>query len=208
MAADNSDKGRLSPEQLDAMGVRGRYHSATFDSFDVDGALQADALTACAEWAGGLARGPAGALWILGGVGTGKTHLGVAVAQAIAEDQGATVRVATAREIVREVRETWRPEATERESEILVRYGECDLLVLDDLGHGFNTDAEALQLAEVIDRRYACHRATIVISSLSRHALAHVIGERAHDRLSEGATVVVCDWPSHRTSKRQAHEAE
>lgn len=199
MAPDNSDTGRLTPEQLDAMGIRRRYHSATFESFDAAELRQIDALTACAEWAADLARGVTSTLWISGPVGTGKTHLGIAVARSVAEGAGIAVRVSTAREIVRELRDTWRTESHEREADAVARYGECSLLVLDDLGQGFSTDAEARQLGEVIDRRYSCSLPTVIISGQEPDAMATVIGARSYDRLSECATYVVCNWASHRT---------
>ena len=53
----------------------------------------------------------------------------------------------------------------------------------------------------VIDERYKRRRPTVVISNLTVPAVKEAIGDRLYDRLREGATVLACDWSSHRSVK-------
>jgi DNA replication protein DnaC len=60
------------------------------------------------------------------------------------------------------------------------------------------TEAERLQLFEVIDRRYALSRPTVLLSNLVPGDIKAAVGERSYDRLREGAKMLKCNWPSHR----------
>lgn len=77
------------------------------------------------------------------------------------------------------------------------------LLVLDEIGAGFSSDAERVQLFDVIDMRYKLGRPTVVLSNLTAKDMRPILGERTFDRLREGATLLTCSWPSHRAEAGQ-----
>ena len=72
------------------------------------------------------------------------------------------------------------------------------MLVLDEIGVGHGSNAEHVQLFEVLDLRYKLERPTVLLSNLTTTALKAALGDRVYDRLREGATVKACDWKSYR----------
>jgi DNA replication protein DnaC len=179
-------------------GVNGRYVEATFDSFKATTKEQRRVLQACREFADTFNRQQGGGLWLIGPPGSGKTHLGAAIARAVIEQHARGAKIASAREILRRLRDTWHRGADETEAAVIDELGEVSLLILDEVGAGFGTEAEQVQLFDVIDRRYTLKRPTVLLSNLNQPRLRTALGDRAYDRLREGATVLVCDWPSHR----------
>lgn len=195
---------REQERQLDAIGLRGWLRLATFETFDPTTEKQSDVLEAARKFAATIDPTGRGGLWLLGPPGVGKSHLGAAIAQAVVVQRGLWARMMTSREIVRELRATWRRDAEESEEDVIDRLGSVDLLVLDEVGVGFGSDAEATQLFEVIDRRYQLCRPTVVLSNLNAPGVKAAIGDRMFDRLQDGAKLRVCDWPSHRQPAKES----
>lgn len=133
-----------------------------------------------------------------GDVGTGKTHLAVGIAHAVLEQGGQAVFTSVIR-AVRSVKETFGKGVERTEAQALRDLVEPDLLILDEVGVQFGTDAEKLILFEIINGRYESRRPTIIISNLAIGELEKYLGARAVDRLREGGgKVVVFDWESYR----------
>jgi DNA replication protein DnaC len=180
-------------------GLRGRFLEATFATYEVThGARQASVVADCLSFVEGLSPNTWGAPWLIGPPGTGKTHLGAAMAIAAIRERGARAIVVTAREVVRRLRATWRRDASETEDLVIDELGRVPLLVLDEVGAGFGSDSEATQLLDVIDRRYQYERPVVLISNFDVNGVQAALGERAFDRLREGASILACDWESYR----------
>lgn len=151
-------------------------------------------------------------LIFFGGSGTGKTHLACAIARC-AHKAGRTALFIKARALVAEIRATWRKESTETETEAIKRFTKIDLLVIDEVGAQFGTEAEALHLFDVIGERYAEMKSTILLSNLSldaqedgRKGLRQYIGDAAFDRFCEaGSQALAFTWPSHRGRNQEEH---
>ena len=75
--------------------------------------------------------------------------------------------------------------------------------MLDEIGVQFATDAERIQMFDILNRRYADLRPTVLITNLKVPEIEETLGERVFDRFREVATVVTFDWPSFR-GKRAA----
>jgi DNA replication protein DnaC len=77
-----------------------------------------------------------------------------------------------------------------------------DLLVISDIEPNSRkpaTDFEERAITELVDRRYGQMLPTVVTTNKeSRSDLVRSIGERAVDRLWEGAVKVPMFWPSYR----------
>jgi len=133
-----------------------------------------------------------------GGVGTGKTHLAIGIANAVL-DMKFRVRFVSVMNAVRTVKETYNKGSDETEREALNEFIYPDLLVLDEVGVQFGSDTEKMILFEIINGRYEQMKPTLVISNLAKEALGEFIGERSIDRLREnGGRLVVFDWASYR----------
>lgn len=149
----------------------------------------------------GAVRKAGACLIFCGDVGTGKTHLAIGIAHAVLEQGGQAVFSSVIR-AVRSVKETYSKGAERTEAQALRDLVEPDLLILDEVGVQFGSDAEKLILFEIINGRYEARRPTIIISNLAIGELEHYLGARAVDRLREGGgKVVVFDWESYRARR-------
>lgn len=72
------------------------------------------------------------------------------------------------------------------------------LLVLDEIHEGEDLKAQNRFLTDLIDRRYANHRDTIIISNHDPEAFANEINPSILSRISENGAIIPCMWESHR----------
>lgn len=125
-----------------------------------------------------------------GPVGTGKTHLACAMANALA-GQLRTVLYCTALELVTLVRSSWRRDAEGSEFEVYAGFAEPQLLIIDEIGVQSGSDFERMVLTAVVDLRSRACLPTVVISNLEPMPLLELLGDRLFDRLvGFGADVV------------------
>lgn len=192
---------QLAEERQDrrfaASGLLGRFRSATFDSYAPTTPAQKSVLASCKKFAEKLSSQAWGGPWLIGPPGTGKTHLGSAMVHA-AILAGHYAHIDSARNIVRRLRATWAKGSAESEQNVLDDLTGTGLLVIDEIGVGFGSEAETTQLFDVIDRRYQLCRPVVLLSNLNLPNIKTALGDRLYDRMREGFQVLVCDWPSHR----------
>lgn len=145
---------------------------------------------AVAAWiAAYRARASQGPLFLCGPVGTGKTHTAICVLKAIIRGGGYGTYL-SAIDYGRRVRETWTQRREETERSLLNRYSTANFLVLDEIGANRSADDSIIQ--DLICARYDADmmRSTIIVTNLAAPALDGAIGERAADRIRQGATLV------------------
>ena len=133
-------------------------------------------------------------LFITGSCGSGKTHLSVALMNAwfadgmkeaegkIYQSKGRGVFL-PAVELFLEIKQTFNGEGSEKD--ILDKYSEVALLVIDDLGAEKMSDWSRVVLYLLIDRRYRDMKQTIITSNLSHGELAEKLDDRIASRISE-----------------------
>lgn len=185
--------------KLKAAGIPPALRERSFDDYEVASGEQQSALDAVREFADNFwtRHLPAGAVLVLAGErGTGKGHLAIACAKQVMQ-RGTAMYLRTA-DLIRMVRATWRRDSKHSEQEVIDTLCALDLLVIDELGVQRGTDDEQIILFDVIDRRYADLRPTILITNLNGAAFAEVIGPRIMDRLRERAVFVPFNWASYR----------
>lgn len=133
-----------------------------------------------------------------GGVGAGKTHLAIGICHEVIARHHEAV-FTSVMGAVRSVKETYSKDSDISERDAIQNLITPDLLVLDEMGVQFGTNAELLILFEIINGRYEAMKPTIVISNLAKDALVPFMGERVVDRLREGGgRLVAFTWPSFR----------
>ncbi len=135
-------------------------------------------------------------LVLIGGLGTGKTHLVSCLVKQLVYS-GYAVEMDTLAGIIRKIRATWSDKYTHEET-LFKRYEKMDLLVIDEVGVGKGSDDERNIAYEIIGRRYNAMKPTVVISNCNTAAMADYVGERCVDRLLEKGRVLALDWKSYR----------
>jgi DNA replication protein DnaC len=135
-----------------------------------------------------------------GGVGTGKTHLAIGIANAIMTIDKQPVFISVIKAI-RKIKETYSRDIAQTEDEAIKSFIDPDLLILDEVGVQFGSETEKMYLFEIINGRYERLKPTIIISNLGLKDLENFIGSRVMDRLREGGgKAIVFDWQSYRRS--------
>lgn len=100
--------------------------------------------------------------------------------------------------MIAKIRDTWRRDSDKTERQVLDMFCTVDLLIVDEVGSQFDTDAERQQLFDVFDGRYERMKPTIAVSNLTVFDLVKVLGDRSYDRLRHQSAVLTFDWSSHR----------
>lgn len=94
------------------------------------------------------------------------------------------------------------------ESEMIDRFVEIDLLVVDEVGVQAKSDNERNILFSVINGRYEEMKPTIILSNETLKEVKEIIGERAFDRLREGGgRAFSLQWDSYRSKASKAEVA-
>lgn len=182
-----------------------RYQGASLSDFLPINDGAAGALKACCNYvdAWELNRRNGVGLMLLGNVGTGKTLLACALGSEIIGRYLATVRYVKASDLLREVKSTYSKGASQTDDEVIRRFASYDLLIIDEAGVQFGTEAERMILFEIINLRYENVRPTLIISNLAIAALCEMAGDRVIDRMREnGGKVVRFEWQSYRGKQK------
>jgi len=189
--------------RLLAAGIPPRFREATLESYltTTSPEQQAIALRQCQDYATSFEDHwrVGRSMMLLGALGTGKTHLGCAVAQSVIRKFGATALYTSALEIIRDIKSTFSKDSELSESDVYAALRKTELLVIDEVGVQHGSDFERQVLFEVINDRYKNLDPTIVISNLGIQGLRKCLGDRAVDRLTDaGGPTVLFNWASAR----------
>jgi DNA replication protein DnaC len=193
------DAERFIQRALSQSGIPLRFRDRGFGNFvaKTEGQKNAAAIARAFfdNWPETVRRGEF--LIFQGKPGTGKKHLACAIAHNLLR-QGYTAAYINAIDAIRVIRDTWRRDSQRTEMQALETFERLDLLVLDEIGVQFSTDAERTQLFDILNRRYRDCKPTILLTNLDLTGMQEVLGERTFDRFREVATVVTFDWESQR----------
>lgn len=166
-------------ERLQRMGVPANLHRATFENWR-PADEQGEAILAETRRFAATHRG---FLVLLGDLGTGKTHLAVAVLRMF--KSGLLIKQS---ELLRRLRQTYRDKAAVDPVDEAQSAG-C--LVMDEVGISPGGRDELPLLHDVLDHRHGNFLPTIITSNLSLDGLRDAIGCRMADRLKESAFSVL-----------------
>lgn len=182
------------------MKVTKRFDNASFESYIAKTEQQKELVNALRE---GCLSGFAQNIIIIGGVGTGKTHLAYAIMNELAgrwQHSGNEyyrmdkVYYGTAKEMIDNIKLSWKdPELSNMDI-----YCKTPVLIIDEVGVQYGSDSERTELYEIFNSRYNDMLPTIVISNNTVEELQKILGQRIYDRLSGGALIFELNGRSHR----------
>jgi DNA replication protein DnaC len=133
-----------------------------------------------------------------GKAGTGKTHLACGIANEIMQSHYSALFL-TVIKAIRMVKDTWSKDSEENENDVYEKLVKPSLLILDEIGVQFGSEAEKIILFEIINERYEARQPTILISNLSLTDVKQYLGDRIFDRMREdGGKYISFDWDSYR----------
>ena len=186
---------------LERAGVpRSLSHSSFENYLGVDLILQ-DNLMRCREFSQTLK----GFLFLVGSVGTGKTHLAVSVLRAAFGAPGwREVRFVTFADLLAMKRASYR-ETEEADQDPVAKVRDCGLLVLDELRLTGGRDEEPL-LFDVINHRHEHFLPTVLTTNVPPAELESDLGSRTVDRIREAAFATLgFNWDSYRLTANAAY---
>jgi DNA replication protein DnaC len=177
-----------------------RFKDKTFENYEIKNEGQKKAVEDIKKFIKNYRK--SNGLILIGTNGTGKNHLASATVKEIVSIYNKTALVTKAIKIVRKIKETWKKNNEETETEAIKFFVKPDLLVIDEVGRQVGSETEAMFLSEIIDDRYENLKQTIITGNVTIQELKKLIGERSVERFKEkqyqGETVIVCDWESYR----------
>lgn len=192
-------------QRLDRAGIPERFRGRCFENYVASTPAARHALDVAKGYAENFKENyDAGRCLIFSGkTGTGKTHLANAIANQIL-GKGWSPFFVTVRHMVGSVKATWNKRSEKSEIQVIREYIGQDLLIIDEIGVQFDSDAERMIIFDVINGRYEEQLPTIILSnypidSTEGPSIRKVLGDRVLDRLREnGGKIVQFNWDSYR----------
>lgn len=197
-AEEAQERQQRMEARLNQAGIPLRFRSKTFEAFTIDTDGKEKARAAAMEFAANFKKHrKAGTTMVFSGKpGTGKSHLATAIAQEVMPI--GTALYTSAIDAVRMIRDTWRRDSPKTETQVLDELASIDLLILDEVGVQYGTEAEQVSLFDIIDKRYRDLMPTILLTNLNAKGMREFLGDRSYDRLRENGLWVTFDWESQR----------
>ncbi len=149
---------------LEQANIPRRYATCGLKNFEVHNDSHRDALKISKQFIKNFPAQEVGLLFI-GPCGVGKTHLAVAIIRELIEKKRVPCCFYDFRDLIREIQNTFTPESSLSESDVLAPVLQSDVLVLDELGAKRTTAWVEETIFYVINHRYNQKKLTIFTSN-------------------------------------------
>jgi DNA replication protein DnaC len=169
-------------------GVAPKHRECSFDNFKGKVDLVRD-LQASRE-----------SIFLTGNTGCGKTHLAISILRDATVTSPLAGYFITVPEMLMKIRSSFSNQSGETEEEIVKRFADYEVLVLDDLGSEKSTEYSITTLFLILDRRDRYNKRTIVTSNLSLLQIEDSLGARIASRLA-GMNTIQINMPDYRKKR-------
>lgn len=201
---------------VEASGLSARNRRQTFDKWEAKEEKMRQVKQLVEWYKDGAIRGELekndglNSLFLHGSCGVGKTHLACAVANALL-DAEKPVLLTTFGDLVQEIKSTYAKDAKTTELQIVTKYRQAPMLIIDDLGKEKPTDWSASILFSILNHRYSDMKPTIITSNfapevtISRIAPSQddaLCGRSIVSRIFEVYSIVNISTEDHRAAMR------
>lgn len=153
------------------------FQSKVFANYDPEVPGATEAYYAAADYA----TQPEGWLLMLGGYGTGKTHLAASIANYVVQDHQMQVYFAVAPDLLHYLRSAYAPNTDTTYDERFEQIRSVYLLIIDDLGAEQTTPWAAEKLYQIFNHRYNYRLPTVITSNVDLDRLDPRICSRLCD---------------------------
>lgn len=197
---EETEKNRLARIKESRMPLE--YQVKDFSTVITETESQRNALAMAKRFVNGWEKAKAGGygLLLLGGCGTGKTHLACAIMlELIRKHKGFFPKYYRAAEIFSAVRNTYQQGATTNEEETIKFFSSIQLLVIDEVGVQKGSESEKRILFSILDNRVTSKKPTILMTNLGSKDFVWVLGDRLYDRIRSKCVPVLFKGNSMRT---------
>ena len=180
-------------------GTSKRILGRTFESFYVETPEELSAVQTCREYASRFddAMDTGASIVLVGKTNNGKTHLAYSIAMEVAKG-GRTVHYTSPIYLLKDLHPEFialRRVTDEQISQTVEFCLNADLLLIDDVGGGPESDVCAGIIGSIIESRLRDKRPLVVVGYGTEKDLSRNIGASVLDALKEsGGPFVVCDW--------------
>jgi DNA replication protein DnaC len=106
-------------------------------------------------------------LLFTGTIGTGKTHLAVAIMKELIRTRGIPCRFYDYRELLKQIQNSYNPQVQATEAEVLRPVMETDVIVLDELGAIRSSEWVSDTVSHILNTRYNNQKTTIITTNLA-----------------------------------------
>jgi DNA replication protein DnaC len=164
-------------------------------------------------------------LLLVGGIGTGKTHLAVGILKELITTRGSACLFYDYRELLKQIQNSYNDSVQATELQVLRPVFETEVLLLDELGAVKPSEWVWDTVSLILNTRYNDNRTTIITTNFADEPAASVtrsssmssaraaareetlgdrIGERMRSRLQEMCRIVKMDGPDFRQKFKSA----
>lgn len=173
-----------------------------FDNYIVENDSQQRAVEKCRKYAENFSdnRRAGRSLMLIGNRGTGKNHLGTAIAKRVMRDGFSVLRI----KAMDFLRDYWGRGFAEQGAWI-ADLARVDLLVIDEVGRHSSGESAHNALFELLDARSEAMTCTVLLSNKNHEEIREIITQAGWDRLREGGGQMVrFTWDSYRGHRQEA----
>ena len=174
-------------EKIQTVSTLNDYHAETLE--------QKNILSVIIQFIDKVKKGLFRTLWLCGSTGTGKTLLGSCICR---ETMGTFAR---SYNIKNDIDATKTFKATETKRQVIERYGNYQLLVIDEIGRGGAEERDYLW--QILNERYENELSTVLITNLSKGELKEFLGEPIYDRFVTNCISLTFTGDSYRKNERE-----